>query len=212
MICRSKVPTGSLHFPAALIVFCLLLTVSARAQGSRTAASSQAAVRSAEQDLMSREWNLTHIPENVNKQFKKEQISLFAQVNEDFMNIQKVNNDLMRMVFVHSSIDYRAISEAIGEIRKRAVRLTQNLALPKPPEAEQVQTHRDIRNDEQLKASLLALDHSLMSFVKNPLFQKASVIDPTLALTASRDIEDVIQFSNSIKQDVKKLSAANNQK
>jgi hypothetical protein len=206
---HSRGQTRSFVSSAALTVFCLLPAISVQAQGSRRAPT-QTAVKTSEQDLMSREWNLTHIPDQVNGNFKKEQISIFRQVQDDFTNIQTVNNDLMRSIFVHNSIDYRVISEAIGEIRKRAARLRHNLVLPKPPDAKP--TQKRIENAEQMKASLLALDHSVMSFVKNPLFQKASVIDPSLALAASHDLEDVIQFSNSIKQDVEKLKAASNQK
>ena len=79
---------------AASVVFFFTLAAPLRAQGNRT--PPQTVIRNAEQDLMSREWNLTHIPDQVDGQFKKEQVSTFHQVQEDFTNIQAVNNMLAR--------------------------------------------------------------------------------------------------------------------
>src|SRR5437773_7786903 len=82
-------------------------------------------------EMQAREWVLTHIPDEVNKHFKKEQISLFAQVREDFTRIQVINNDMMQTVFVNGNLDRKRIAATTAEINKRAVRLNANLALPK---------------------------------------------------------------------------------
>src|SRR5712692_4545857 len=131
------------------------LTGSHRAQGSRNRPPTEIVTRSTEQDMLSREWNLTHIPDEVNKQFKKEQVSLFPQVEEDFTRIQVVNNDLMKAVFINKKVDYGVISEAAGEIRKRALRLRQNLILPELPVSKRSQQYPQKFSDEQLRVSLL---------------------------------------------------------
>jgi len=163
--------------------------------------------RKTEQDLMSREWNLTHMTEQINKQFKQDQIHLFPEIKKDFSTLQTANNDLMRSVFVSNVINYGAIAEAMSEIRKRALHLKQNLMLPKlsePPAANQT----EIRNDQQLKVSLLTLDRAVMSFVKNPIFQSPQVIDQTSAMNATQDLEGIIQITNIVKKQVEKLKSS----
>ena len=163
--------------------------------------------RKTEQDLMSREWNLTHMTEQIDKQFKQDQVHLFPEIKKDFSTLQTTNNDLMRSVFVSNVIDYGAIADAMSEIRKRALHLKQNLALPKlsePPPANQT----EIRNDQQLKVSLLTLDRSVMSFVKNPIFQSPGVIDQTSAMNATQDLEGIIQITNIVKKQVEKLKSS----
>ena len=155
---------------------------------------------------MSREWNITHIPDQVNQQFKKEQVALFQQVNEDFTRMQMANNDVMRTVFVTKIVDYKQISNGAAEIRKRALRLRQNLVLPKVNEDADNQKYSDVSSDQQLKASLLSLDHSVMSFVTNPVFKAPNVVDPKLAESARRDLDTIIRCSESLKKTVDKLS------
>jgi len=162
-------------------------------------------MRRAEQDMISREWNLTHIDDEADKKFKKEVISLLPQIQEDFRRLQIVNNEMMQTVFVTKSLDYRLISASTEEIKRRALRLKQNLLLPKISSNEENQKSHEV-SSEQLKASLLLLDHSVMSFVTNPLFKLTNVIDPKLAETATVDLESIIKFSDTIRRDVERLS------
>ena len=168
--------------------------------GSR---SQIAARRAAEADLMSREWNLTHIGDD--EQFKKEQISLFPQIKEDFKLIQIVNNDLMKSVFVKRVVDYKLISGSTEEINKRAKRLEKNLALPEGDQQKNLK-YQPASDLDQLKVSLLSLDGLVMSFVKNPMFNSPSVINAELAETARRDLESIIKFSDAINRDAAKVS------
>src|SRR5919198_1955983 len=115
---------------AASIVFFFALAAPLRAQANRHP-SPQEVARNAEQDLMSREWNLTHIPDQVDGQFKTEQVSTFHQVQEDFTGIQVVNIKMLKTVFLDKSLDYKMISTTAEEIKKRALRLKGNLVLPK---------------------------------------------------------------------------------
>jgi hypothetical protein len=187
---------------AVAVVFLCALTSVSQAQGSRN--SPGADLRRSEQDIMSREWNLTHSTEEVNKQFKKEQVSLFRQIHEDFRRMQIVNNETMKAIFVNKSIDYKQISAATEEIKKRALRLRQNLVLPKAAD-EKVRKNSVVVNDEQLKAILLTLDRSVMSFVTNPLFTVPNIVNSKLSETATQDLERIIQLSESIRRDVERI-------
>ena len=201
---HAKPPAGSLIFLAASIVFFFAPATPLRAQASRNPPP-QTVARNAEQDMMSREWNLTHIPDAVNGQFKTEQVSTFRQVQEDFTSIQVVNNKMMRAVFIDKSLDYKLIAATAEEIRKRALRLKVNLVLPKVADKEKNPDYQAPSDDEQLKAALLTLDRSIMSFVKNPLFKMNNVIDQKLASEAGRDLESIIEFSEAVRKNVQKL-------
>jgi hypothetical protein len=193
------------------IIFMSLLTPPSYAQGGRNTPSTQSVSKNAEQEMMNREWNLTHVPDTVNQQFRKQEVSLFRQISEDFRRIQIVNNQTMQAVFVNKSFDYKLIGSATDEIRKRAQRLRQNLALPKTPGTDARQNNVGTQNSldqEQLKVSLVTLDHSVMGFVMNPLFKLPNVLDTRLAETAGRDLDRIIQFSDVIRRNVEKLARA----
>jgi len=143
------------------------------------------------------------------EQFKKEQISLFPQIKEDFKLIQIVNNDLMKLVFVKKLVDYKQISASTQEINKRAHRLEKNLLLPKS-NTEKNFKYQEASDVEQLKASLLSLDRLVMSFVTNPLFNSPNVINPGLAGVAERDLKNIIRFSDAIKSNVTRLNKTAN--
>jgi hypothetical protein len=197
-------------YSASLSAFVLLFfaaSATARAQSRSSSMPSPAVVeRNAEQDMMSREWNLTHIPDQVNGQFKTEQVSVFRQVQEDFTNLQLANNKMMQTVFVAKNLDYKLITATTEEIKKRALRLRGNLVLPKLADKEKARDNQPPPGDEQLKASLLTLDRSIMSFVTNPLFKMSDTIDPGLAAKAGHDLESIIQFSDLIRKNVQGLS------
>lgn len=200
---------SSAIYPVSLVALIFLFfgpAATARAQSRGSSPSPATVARNAEQDMISREWNLTHIPDQVNGQFKTEQISTFHQVQEDFTNIQVANNKMLRAVFIDKTLDYKQISSATEEIRKRALRLRGNLLLPKADEKEKGRDSQLPSDDEQLKAALLTLDRSIMDFVKNPLFKMNNVIDPALASKAGHDLENIIEFSEKVRKSVQSLS------
>jgi hypothetical protein len=154
---------------------------------------------SAQRDMQAREWALTHIPDEVNKHFKKEQVSLFEQIREDFTRLQLINNEMMQTVFVKRNIDPKLIVKTTSEIHKRASRLSENLVLPRIDDKASVQKSDDSRNDRSLEASLLALDHCIMSFITNPLFKQPNVVDSQNALKARSDLNLIVRLSKELK-------------
>jgi len=153
----------------------------------------------AQREMSAREWALTHIPDEVNKHFKKEQVSLFAQIREDFTRLQVINNEMMQTVFVKKSIDRKLIVKTTSEINKRASRLSENLVLPRIDDKASVQKPDDTRNDRSLEARLLALDHCIMSFIANPLFKQPKVVDSQNALKARSDLNLIVRLSEELK-------------
>ena len=190
--------------PLGIILLIFAAVFTAQGQGRNPRVEND---RKTEQDMMSREWNLTHMTEQINKQFKQDQVHLFPEIKKDFSTLQTTNNDLMRSVFVSNVINYGAIADAMSEIRKRALRLKQNLVLPKLSEPPPV-NQPEITNDQQLKVSLLTLDRSVMRFVNNSIFQSPGVIDQTSAMNATQDLEGIIQITNIVKKQIEKLKSS----
>ena len=119
-----------------------------------------------------------------------------AQVREDFWRIQLANDDLNDML-ARPSLDLDLIKNSASEIRTRAKRLKENLALPKPEKKSGPQTEVVAQD---LRSSVKTLSQLVESFVSNPMLSQKHVMDATLALKASRDLESLIDLSGRIKK------------
>jgi hypothetical protein len=133
----------------------------------------------------------------------------YMQIKEDFERIQTIHNKMMEMTFSNNVLDYKRISETSTEIQKRASRLMSNLPLPDAEVSEQdKQAQKSLTETElgQVKPALLALDSLMMSFVSNPIFQSAQVVDVQQASKAKRDLEAIIKLSGKIKKSAARLN------
>ena len=141
-------------------------------------------------DLRQREWELTHIPDQVNSHFNRENKASPPQIRADFRRLQIVNNDLMKRFFVLHTSDVRAIKSALGEIHKLAGRLQTSLTFSAP-----VRRGASVAEKPQFGPGLLQLDRAVMSFVNNPVFQEARLLDATLARQAGDDLNKIVRLS-----------------
>ncbi|MCM3901380.1 MAG: hypothetical protein ND866_06720 [Pyrinomonadaceae bacterium] len=129
---------------------------------------------------------------------------VLKQINEDFKDLQGLNNKMMAQAWSTPELDYRYISDMVSQIRGKATRLKTNLALPEAKD-ERKQTEDNFSNAEKFRAALLQLDRHIMSFATNPLFQKPGVIEVDLANRASRDLALVVELSGKLKKSAGKL-------
>ncbi|HEY0379334.1 MAG TPA: hypothetical protein VGC87_20630 [Pyrinomonadaceae bacterium] len=130
-----------------------------------------------------------------------------AQIREDFVRIQVVNNDLADAVSRRGALDLEFVAKSASEIKKRAGRLKDNLVLP---EHESVFVVPEARGSAaaQLKSSLVTLKELIREFVVNPLFEKANLVDLQLAAKARRDLDDIIEVCGRVKKNSAELSKA----
>ena len=184
------------------VTFVLCPAASLKAQQAGQAGSP---VVSPNAGLRDREWALTHIPEEVNKKFAREQVSFFKQINEDFKRIQVLNNELMSAVSSGRALNYKLISDNTAEIKRRANRLKLYLILPKLEDEKGGRPEQRATDTEQLKANLILLDEAVMSFVTNPLFQQPNVINVDLSSKASRSLKTIIDLSSLLKKSAEQL-------
>jgi len=142
-----------------------------------------------------------------------------AQIREDFVRIQVVNYDLADAVSRSSSssssggaLDLKLIAKSVADIKKRARRLKDNMALPETEsvfERPQIEVGPEIG---QLKSSLSVLKKLIIGFVNNPIFREANVVDVQLSAKAKYDLEDIIEMSEQIKKSSEKLNKLTAQK
>jgi hypothetical protein len=120
-----------------------------------------------------------------------------AEVREDFWRIQLANDDLNSSLSSQTAIDSRMIAKTAAEIRTRAKRLKENLALPRIEKGAEPQT---VSATSDLRSSIAKLSKLIESFVSNPMLSQKHVVDATLSLQASRDLEDIIAVSAEIRK------------
>jgi hypothetical protein len=120
-----------------------------------------------------------------------------AQIRQDFWRIQLANDALNSYLATPTAPDSRLITKTVSEIRTRAKRLKENLALPRSDADSNSQT---VRTATDLPTSISALSKLIDSFVSNPMLSQKHVVDATLSLKASQDLEDIIALSTEIKK------------
>jgi hypothetical protein len=132
-------------------------------------------------------------------------LAVLKQIREDFKNIQAVNNTMMANAWARKELDYGYISDSISQIKSKATRLRSNLALPKAKDGDEKDGDEKQLNVapagvKEFRAALLLLDKSIMSFVTNPLFQNANVVEVKLAAKASHDLKVIIELSGNLQK------------
>jgi hypothetical protein len=120
-----------------------------------------------------------------------------TEVKEDFWRIQLANDDLNSSLSSQAPIDSRLISKTAAEIRTRAKRLKENLALPRPEKESKSQKAPAAAD---LRSSIATLSKLIDSFVSNPMLSQKHVVDASLSLQASRNLENIISLSGEIKK------------
>ncbi|MGI9069696.1 MAG: hypothetical protein ACR2HX_25245 [Pyrinomonadaceae bacterium] len=145
--------------------------------------------------------------ERANLRTPEEEKLALAQIAEDYERIQIINNKMMGATMSAPAPDYASIADTMGEIRKRANRIRDNLRLPKADSGEPTKRseHKQATDAAQMKAALISLDGSIMSFVKNPIFKEPGVVDVQHAARAGHDLETIIESSHAIIKDAERL-------
>jgi hypothetical protein len=112
--------------------------------------------------------------------------ALLKQTSDDFKAIQNINNKMMAEVYGTETVDYERTSAAIAQINAKAIRLKNNLSLPTPQKVKK--NDLTVSGAKEFKSALLLMDHSIMRFVNNPIFQKPNLVEIESATRASQDL------------------------
>ena len=178
-----------------LTIVCLILL--------RTSASAQVgnAAKIQRQEMDKRELQLSDLSRGNRKETDpKRTQAIKDQLNEDFQRILKLHNEMVRLIAGTSPLDYQFISDATGEINKRALRLQSTLALQKLEPSEQNLRRIHDLADMQTKDALIKLCREIELFVKNPIIDTPGTVDAQQLENARRDLESVVELSGAIKK------------
>jgi len=175
-----------------LIECCLLLSVPTSAQ-----VGNAAKVRMQEVDR--RELQLSDLARGNHKETDGRARAIMDQVGEDFQRLLKLHNEIVRAIASNDSPNYQFISDATGEIKKRATRLQATLELPKP---ETPETQPEMRNLGAMptKDNLTMLCRKIESFIRNPIIDTPGTVNAPELEKARRDLESVVRLSGAIKK------------
>ncbi len=196
----------------SLIGIALLLTVAAPTLAQRSTPGPPPVdkhtnrARQRHQDQASREWQLRNFGNASLTKDRRRLEALMAQTEEDFNRLLTLHNEIVRTLSSTKPLDYHFVSEATGEIRKRASSIQSNLALSLPPEEIKQADMPAQTNETEMKDALVKLCKQIRSFVTNPVIEQPNMIDAEKLATAKKDLESVIQLSGHLKHDADLLS------
>ena len=132
----------------------------------------------------------------------------FAQIREDFVRLQVVNNELALAVSGVGPPDFKLVAKSAAEIKKRAERLKLNLALPEAAGVEKVPASPPPADPEQLRVALSRLDGIVLRFT-NALHAKGVMrFDAQSSARLRLDLEAIIALSGRVKKGSEKLGEA----
>ncbi len=160
-----------------------------------------------QQQMSSREWQLRNFGTEPNTPKDKRQVeALMAQTEEDFNRILTLHNEIARVLASKNDLDYRFVSDATAEIKKRASRVQSSLSLRLRPEETVDLEKSSAPKDQPMKDELIMLCNQIRSFVTNPSIENPNTINAEQMTQARKDLETVIQISGRIKKDADKLN------
>ena len=180
------------------VLFCVLLTGSVVVRSQSTTRQDNRTL-----DEYDRTLNLI---KNDAKAASARRRSLFPQINEDFQRIQVIHNEIVRMLQPDKGLQYDRLLDLTGDMKKRSVRLRENLALPQPEKTDTPSTHAEAVDEAHLKKTIADLHDVIVSFVANPLFKNLGVVDAKVIDGAGENLDDIIGYSEEIKREAKLLS------
>jgi len=131
--------------------------------------------------------------------------AMMDQVSEDFQRILTLHNEIVRAVKNNEPLRNQYISDATGEIRKRAARLQTSLKLAKPESSNDNSESQPDLKQMQTNDQLILLCKQIENFVKNPIIEKPGTVDAAELGNARRDLARVVETSDAIKKQVDKL-------
>jgi len=158
-----------------------------------------------QQQMSNREWQLRNFGNERSAPKDRRQLeALVQQTEEDFNRILTLHNEIARLLGASKPIEYSFISDATGEIKKRATRLQSTLALHQLPSDTPVVEKSNELDDSQMKAALVRMCNQIRSFVTNPVIATPNTVDAQQLMNARHDLESLIQLSGHLKKEAGK--------
>lgn len=121
-----------------------------------------------------------------------------AEIEDDLNGLQSEYNEIVTALQTKvESIDNFAMGSAAA-VRKRAIRLKANLALPEADDDKEKDLSE--HTTENTRQSLKSLCMHIYAFITNPIFDAATGFDLKQAAKAHQDLGKVIDLSGRISK------------
>jgi hypothetical protein len=126
----------------------------------------------------------------------KEIAAKFAEIKEEFEDIQKLQALIIKTYKTGKTVDYAKISNYSLELSKKALKLNENLFIPSPINSEEKKEkkHKPVRD------LIIELDQAIGSFVGSPLFSNNKIVDSKNSEKAQTDLQNIIELSQKLSQ------------
>lgn len=153
-----------------------------------------------EADLTEREFTLRNMEPDRRPAGPPAPRLALAQIREDFVRIQVLNNDLARAVSRGDALDLKLVSKSAAEIKKLATRLRDNLVLPETAKDDERPEAKAVAPPTQLAPALSALDGLILKFVDGVASRGVYRLDAQSSAKARQELEAIIELSAQVKK------------
>lgn len=124
----------------------------------------------------------------------------FAAIKEDFEDIQKLQDTIIKAYTKSKKINYEKIAEAAGSMTIKARRLSGSLFGEKSADLSET---KDSENSERFKQKsvrdlIIELDNTLGKFVVSPVFKDLKTVDLKNSKDAQTELQKIIDLSQNL--------------
>lgn len=177
-------------------------------QGQQISAAERAArERMAAEAAASEERELMYaLAERYHRSGEQREPSLaLAQIREDFVRLQVVNNELARARAGGGQLDLKLVAKSASEIKKRAERLKLNLVLPEATGDGKPNVSPAPMDLEQLRVVLARMDGIILRFANGLHAKGVRRFDAESSARLRLDLEAIVALSVRVKKGCEKL-------
>lgn len=131
----------------------------------------------------------------------------FAEVKENFENIQKIQNSIVKVYTTGKTINYEKISELAENLKKNALKLDVNL-FGERSDATDIDKKSDKEKSKRrdVKILIVDLDNSIGEFIKNPIFQNLKIVDSNDSKKAQKNLKRIMDLSDMLSEQAKNIN------
>jgi hypothetical protein len=138
------------------------------------------------------------------RESSKEREINFAEIKEDFENIQKLQDGIIKSYTSEKKINYSKISQSAADMRNKALRLNTNLFGTKSDEANASEDSNNVEKTN-VKNLIIELDNAIGSFISSPIFQNTKVVDRKASEIAQSNLKKILNLSCILSGEADKM-------
>jgi cell fate (sporulation/competence/biofilm development) regulator YlbF (YheA/YmcA/DUF963 family) len=132
----------------------------------------------------------------------KELAAKFAEIKEEFEDIQKLQATIIKVYTTGKAIDYTKIANSAAEMHKKSLKLNENLFNPSPTKTEEKKDQKP----KSVRDLIVELDNAIGKFIGSPLFSNNKIVDSKTSEKAQTDLQNIIELSEKLFLEAKKLN------